>query len=79
VVPAYLLNNPGLGPERGRYHGHRLHEVAGDQPPGLRSGQGLPGGVLDPGRRVVVFHDGKKCIACGACVLQCPEDAIELR
>jgi len=35
--------------------------------------------VLDPGRRVVVFHDGKKCIACGACVLQCPEDAIELR
>ena len=29
--------------------------------------------------RVVVFHDPEKCIACGACVLQCPEDAIELR
>jgi len=29
--------------------------------------------------RVVVFHDGERCIACGACVLQCPEDAIELK
>ncbi len=29
--------------------------------------------------RVVVFHDPDRCIACGACVLQCPEDAIELR
>lgn len=28
--------------------------------------------------RVVVFHDPELCIACGACVLQCPEDAIEL-
>jgi NAD-dependent dihydropyrimidine dehydrogenase PreA subunit len=33
----------------------------------------------DRTRRVVVFHDPDKCIACGACVLQCPEDAIELR
>jgi NAD-dependent dihydropyrimidine dehydrogenase PreA subunit len=30
-------------------------------------------------RRKVVFHDPALCIACGACVLQCPEDAIELR
>jgi NAD-dependent dihydropyrimidine dehydrogenase PreA subunit len=29
--------------------------------------------------RVAVFHNPEKCIACGACVLQCPEDAIELR
>ncbi len=24
------------------------------------------------------FHDAERCIACGACVLQCPEGAIEL-
>jgi NAD-dependent dihydropyrimidine dehydrogenase PreA subunit len=29
--------------------------------------------------RCVVFHHGERCIACGACVLQCPEKAIELR
>ena len=29
-------------------------------------------------QRVAEFHDGHLCIACGACVLQCPEDAIEL-
>jgi NAD-dependent dihydropyrimidine dehydrogenase PreA subunit len=33
----------------------------------------------DRARRVVIFHDPDKCIACGACVLQCPENAIELR
>lgn len=33
----------------------------------------------DRERRKVVFHDPDLCIACGACVLQCPEDAIELR
>jgi NAD-dependent dihydropyrimidine dehydrogenase PreA subunit len=32
----------------------------------------------DRSRRVAVFHDPGKCIACGACVLQCPEHAIEL-
>jgi len=26
----------------------------------------------------VHFRDAERCIACGACVLQCPEDAIEL-
>lgn len=30
-------------------------------------------------RRKVDFHDPELCIACGACVLQCPEDAIELK
>jgi NAD-dependent dihydropyrimidine dehydrogenase PreA subunit len=29
-------------------------------------------------RHVAEFHDGHLCIACGACVLQCPEDAIQL-
>jgi NAD-dependent dihydropyrimidine dehydrogenase PreA subunit len=29
--------------------------------------------------RLVIFHDPDKCIACGACVLQCPEGAIELK
>ncbi len=28
--------------------------------------------------RIVKFHDPDLCIACGACVLQCPEDAIRL-
>ncbi len=32
----------------------------------------------DRERRVVRFHDPELCIACGACVLQCPEDAIAL-
>ena len=30
-------------------------------------------------KRVVIFHDPEKCIACGACVLQCPQDAMQLR
>jgi NAD-dependent dihydropyrimidine dehydrogenase PreA subunit len=29
--------------------------------------------------RCVIFHHGERCVACGACVLQCPEKAIELR
>jgi ferredoxin len=33
----------------------------------------------DYNKRVVIFHDAARCVACGACVLQCPEDAIELR
>ena len=40
-----------------------------------------PVGCWTPDRqaRVVVFHDPAHCIACGACVLQCPKDAIELK
>ena len=30
-------------------------------------------------RRVAIFHHPEWCIACGACVLQCPRNAIELR
>ncbi|NIS82512.1 MAG: hypothetical protein GTO14_20415 [Anaerolineales bacterium] len=30
-------------------------------------------------QRVAVFDHAERCIACGACVLQCPEGAIELR
>jgi NAD-dependent dihydropyrimidine dehydrogenase PreA subunit len=33
----------------------------------------------DRKRRVAVFHDPELCIACGACVRQCPNDAIELK
>ena len=29
-------------------------------------------------RRKAIFHGLDICIACGACVLQCPEDAIRL-
>jgi NAD-dependent dihydropyrimidine dehydrogenase PreA subunit len=29
-------------------------------------------------QRKVILHDIQMCIACGACVLQCPEDAIRL-
>jgi NAD-dependent dihydropyrimidine dehydrogenase PreA subunit len=28
--------------------------------------------------RVAEFHDEQLCVACGACVLQCPAGAIEL-
>lgn len=40
-----------------------------------------PVGCWTPDReqRAVVLHDINQCIACGACVLQCPEQAIELR
>lgn len=34
--------------------------------------------VPDPEAHKVVFHNADRCIACGACVLQCPEQAIEL-
>ena len=27
----------------------------------------------------VVFHNPELCIACNACILQCPQDAIELK
>jgi NAD-dependent dihydropyrimidine dehydrogenase PreA subunit len=32
----------------------------------------------DMPQRKVILHDIQMCIACGACVLQCPEDAIRL-
>ncbi|MCK4901169.1 MAG: ferredoxin family protein [Anaerolineales bacterium] len=33
----------------------------------------------DRGLHIVIFHDPEQCIACKACVLQCPEGAIELK
>ena len=30
-------------------------------------------------KRKVSFEHGELCIACGACVLQCPQDAIEMK
>ena len=40
-----------------------------------------PVGCWMPDRthQVVIYHDPERCIACGACVLQCPEKAIELK
>lgn len=40
-----------------------------------------PVGCWQPDRehRVAVFYRGELCVACGACVLQCPADAIELK
>ncbi|MCK4898999.1 MAG: ferredoxin family protein [Anaerolineales bacterium] len=40
-----------------------------------------PIGCWTPEReqRKVIFHNPELCIACGACVLQCPEDAISLK
>lgn len=33
----------------------------------------------DPEAQTVIFQHAEACIACEACVLQCPEGAIELR
>lgn len=33
----------------------------------------------DPANRTVRHEHTERCIACGACVLQCPEDAIVLK
>jgi NAD-dependent dihydropyrimidine dehydrogenase PreA subunit len=35
--------------------------------------------IPDNDSRKVIFLHAERCIACGACVLQCPEHAIELR
>lgn len=33
---------------------------------------------MDDDRLLALFSHGERCIACGACVLQCPRDAISL-
>ena len=33
----------------------------------------------DQTRGVAILSAAERCVACGACVLQCPHDAIELR
>jgi NAD-dependent dihydropyrimidine dehydrogenase PreA subunit len=33
----------------------------------------------DSNQHVGIFHDPERCIACKACVIQCPEGAIELK
>jgi NAD-dependent dihydropyrimidine dehydrogenase PreA subunit len=35
--------------------------------------------TADYASRKVIFHDPERCIACKACVIQCPEGAIELK
>jgi len=35
--------------------------------------------TFDPDRRKAIFSFPERCIACGACVLQCPEGAIALK
>lgn len=35
--------------------------------------------TVDLDRRKVIFLNPELCIACGACVLQCPEEAILLK
>jgi len=39
-----------------------------------------PVGCWTPNRdqRVAIFHNSELCVACGACVRQCPNDAIVL-
>jgi NAD-dependent dihydropyrimidine dehydrogenase PreA subunit len=34
--------------------------------------------VPDLEARKAIFHNADRCIACSACVLQCPEEAIKL-
>lgn len=35
--------------------------------------------IPDRDRGVAIFQNAERCIACNACVLQCPEEAIELK
>ena len=35
--------------------------------------------IRDHDRGVAVFYNAERCIACNACVLQCPEGAIEMK
>ena len=78
---AVVISIEGLHVLDGKLRGLRIHfnaeKCAGD----WQCYEVCPVGCWTPDRErhKAVFHDSEQCIACGACALQCPQGAIELR